>query len=465
MPHLDEGVLQAWLDRPRSNMDESEADRVERHLEECEACAALLAELEGSTERTRSILASAGPPETAIPDFEAILGRGERNGTHGRTDHHRSSRRLDRWTSLAWAASLVLALGLGWMTNDLYRGDDQASGRQVAMAPAESQEAPGTLAEPEALPLSAAPGEPTVARPEVAGAQGPASGSAAEPAPALEPLALGPEVAEPTPAERRLADALPVPTPAPPSTAVLAQARSAAGAPPTATVRGRVVSLETGEPVASAQVFLPDRDFGVLSQQDGSFSLSVPVSSDSTEERSDLAVQRLGYREERRELALRPGDIVQVEFALAQSALQLDEVIVTGTPDGTQARAIGNSVTRLSGDDVPVRLPLVADSGWTLTSASTAAERLGFAPLVVPDLDVREIGLSQTGDTATVRVVQQAESGELLTLIERRSAEVLEDRVEADGSNSVSALVGNVLVTINGALEPDALRAMLKQLR
>src|SRR5690606_37418470 len=40
------------------------------------------------------------------------------------------------------------------------------------------------------------------------------------------------------------------------------------------------------------------------------------------------------------------------DFALAEEALGLDEIVVTGTPGGTQRRAIGNTVLSVQAADV-----------------------------------------------------------------------------------------------------------------
>jgi hypothetical protein len=359
MPHLDEGVLQAWLDRPRSGMDASEAESVERHLAECEACAAQLAELEELTERTRSILSSVGPTDTDVPAFETVVrgGQGGGTGAVGSTGAAGTSadgrRRLDRLTSLAWAASVVLALGLGWATNDLIHGPGRRAGEpvaEVAMAPSQRDgNAPAAAAGQAVLPAEER--------------SGPAA-SQAEPTP---------------PDEARLADALPAPAPDAP-----------------------------------------------------------------------------------------------------QVAPQLDEAIVLQTPEANQRRAVGNSATRLSGaaasapsgDAVleaaastsPLLL-LSPDESWTPITRASASERVGFALLLVPDLDVLEVGVAQVGAIPTVRIVQQTASGDVITLFERPATEASAERSEADGTISVSARKEGIVVTVNGALSADSLQAILDDVR
>lgn len=100
-----------------------------------------------------------------------------------------------------------------------------------------------------------------------------------------------------------------------------------------------VVRSQAGNPVASAQVYLVDSDLGALTQADGSYSIAnVPAGTHT------LAVQSLGYRTESVEVTVVAGESAVHNFVLTQQALQLDELVVTGTAAGSRVREIGNSV-------------------------------------------------------------------------------------------------------------------------
>ena len=108
------------------------------------------------------------------------------------------------------------------------------------------------------------------------------------------------------------------------------------------TVSGRVLDSQTGAPLAAVQVFIDALDFGGLTQQNGRYLLqNVPAGTHT------LAVARIGYRTEEAQITVGGGQTVEQNFDMAQVALALDEIIVTGTPGGTQRRAIGNDVVRL----------------------------------------------------------------------------------------------------------------------
>lgn len=108
------------------------------------------------------------------------------------------------------------------------------------------------------------------------------------------------------------------------------------------TITGRVTDAQSGQPVASVQVYIANMDTGVLTPQNGRYLLqNVPAGTHT------LTAQRIGYETVTRQVAIAAGGTVVQDFSLSENALQLEEIIVTGTPGGTQRRALGNSVARL----------------------------------------------------------------------------------------------------------------------
>src|ERR1041385_5430449 len=100
MSHVDEGTLHAYLD---GELSSSERAAVDAHLGQCGECRAALAEERALLERASALLGSARPRERAAPPFEQL--RREPRASP-------SPRRLG--VPLAWAASIALAVGLGY---------------------------------------------------------------------------------------------------------------------------------------------------------------------------------------------------------------------------------------------------------------------------------------------------------------------------------------------------------------
>lgn len=153
MSHVDEGLLHAYLDGayPAGNALGAE---IEAHLRVCVDCRVRLEEAREIKERSAVVLRHAAPARVQMPPFEEILAR---RPAAASTE---AARRIRRpfWLPplpLAWAATLILAVGAGWMARELmYRsspapavvGEGAADQAYRATAP-ESEQAASTAEE------------------------------------------------------------------------------------------------------------------------------------------------------------------------------------------------------------------------------------------------------------------------------------------------------------------------------
>jgi TonB-linked SusC/RagA family outer membrane protein len=127
------------------------------------------------------------------------------------------------------------------------------------------------------------------------------------------------------------------------------------GAQQGGTVTGRVIQTSTGQPVAAVQVFISALDLGGLTQQNGRYLLqNVPAGTHT------LSVSRIGYRTVEAQITIGAGQTVEQNFSVAEEALQLDAIIVTGTVGGTTRRSIGNSVTVLDAAAITAQVPITS---------------------------------------------------------------------------------------------------------
>jgi anti-sigma factor RsiW len=99
MSHVDDGQVHAYLD---GELPQADAWRFEAHVAECPACRGRLEEARALITRASELLALAAPPARDIPPFRAGDVR----------PPARPSWRVPQ--PLAWAASVVLALAVGW---------------------------------------------------------------------------------------------------------------------------------------------------------------------------------------------------------------------------------------------------------------------------------------------------------------------------------------------------------------
>ena len=176
MPHIDEGNLHALLDGALTG-DDAAATRA--HLQLCSNCRARLEEAERIREHADAILAGAAPVAAAPPDFEEILARARAVGPSPQGPPRAGTpARLGAPRTLAWAASLALALAGGWWAHELTRGPLTPTGS--AAAPKDRQATRATPVAPSTLARAAGPlGAASTTPPErvAEAARGPAGGS------------------------------------------------------------------------------------------------------------------------------------------------------------------------------------------------------------------------------------------------------------------------------------------------
>jgi hypothetical protein len=123
MLHVDEGQLHAYLDGELESVQPGAVALLEAHVAECPVCAARLAQARHLRDTTSGILRAAEPARVQLRSFDR-LGGGAPPRRREVPNHRRMLQR--RATALAWAASLVAALGIGWLARDLQFSRDQA---------------------------------------------------------------------------------------------------------------------------------------------------------------------------------------------------------------------------------------------------------------------------------------------------------------------------------------------------
>jgi len=167
MSHADEGQLHAWLDGEFSATGEDEA-AFEAHLENCALCLGRLDRARADREAADRVLAFVAPPGVETPPFEELVAR---RGA-GETDVRRTlaagsggtgARAARARFFLGWAATVMLALGGGWMARGIVMapGPGAGAGSAADASTGADSGARGGAAAPAAAEAPAAPTAPT----------------------------------------------------------------------------------------------------------------------------------------------------------------------------------------------------------------------------------------------------------------------------------------------------------------
>lgn len=201
MSHVDDGMIHAYLDGAYP-AGSAQGEEIEAHFEACVDCRVLLENARELKERSQVVLHRLAPPDIAVPPFEEILARRERGRTGSAaaavvpidadSPAARRRRRLPPMP-IAWAASLMLALGAGWMARAFLwperLGEISPASDAASIAPAEAERLSPQSARTEADSAADVPAMATtpVAPPaaNVAGFEDRRAAGAAEAAPGL----------------------------------------------------------------------------------------------------------------------------------------------------------------------------------------------------------------------------------------------------------------------------------------
>jgi len=144
MSHVDEGRLSEYLDRliegseDRAIGESRDRAKIEAHLAECAECRERLEDVRTVRERAAALLQVAAPASVAMLQFAEIQARARARKAPRRVFTMR------RLTALGWAATIVMAAGIGWIARGSIRFGtpraDRLSGpaATAAAAPAEA---------------------------------------------------------------------------------------------------------------------------------------------------------------------------------------------------------------------------------------------------------------------------------------------------------------------------------------
>jgi anti-sigma factor RsiW len=140
MRHIPEDELHAYLDQ---GLSRTQCVEIESHLADCPSCQATRDGIAALRDRTTALLSRLAPPRNVPPGFEVLRRRAA----------EAASQRRRRLSIIAWAASLVAAVGLGWTASSFLRSPEAA--RPIApVAARESTTAERTVASTSVAPAA-----------------------------------------------------------------------------------------------------------------------------------------------------------------------------------------------------------------------------------------------------------------------------------------------------------------------
>lgn len=113
------------------------------------------------------------------------------------------------------------------------------------------------------------------------------------------------------------------------------------------TVRGRVIQAATQQPLSGVQVTIVGTGRSAVTNAMGEFMvIGVPAGTHT------VRAQMLGYDDAELQVTVVAGELARAELQLAQSAIALDEIVVTALGQTTSRRALGAAQQSVQGAEV-----------------------------------------------------------------------------------------------------------------
>ena len=111
------------------------------------------------------------------------------------------------------------------------------------------------------------------------------------------------------------------------------------GQEPTGSIEGKVTQAENGRPVAGARLHVAGLTIRAVTNEAGEYRIG-PLPARQVE----LTVRMIGFAPVTKRVIVAEGQTASANFEVTVSALQLDQVVVTGTGQQVEARKLGNTI-------------------------------------------------------------------------------------------------------------------------
>jgi len=153
-------------------------------------------------------------------------------------------------------------------------------------------------------------------------------------------------------------------------------------------VSGEIVHARSGRPLNTVQVVVVGTGLGALTDSRGQFTVErVPAGE------WEVQAQILGYRTVTETVLVPEGGSVQVSLRLQETAVGLDELVVTGTPAAARRLELGQALSRLDGEALTEVAPITSAS-QVLQSRTAGVTVLGRSGMVGAGSGIRIRGQS-----------------------------------------------------------------------
>jgi TonB-linked SusC/RagA family outer membrane protein len=205
------------------------------------------------------------------------------------------------------------------------------------------------------------------------------------------------------------------------------------------TISGKVTDASNNEPIPGVVVKILNTNLATSTNSNGGYTFTVDLATGKYQ----VQFSYVGYKSKSQTIDLSTIDQVQLSTALSTDAVGLDEVIVTGTSQGTTRKELGSYVSTVKGDDLNK-----APSGNVLSSlqGKTAGAQISQnSGDPAGGLSVRLRGISSVNSSSEPLYIIDG------VIVNNSTTRVTNTSSNYDGGNFVGSIGQNRMVDINPA--------------
>jgi len=205
------------------------------------------------------------------------------------------------------------------------------------------------------------------------------------------------------------------------------------------TISGKVTDASNNDPIPGVVVKILNTNLATSTNSNGGYSFAVDLAAGNYQ----IQFSFVGYKSKTQSVTLGTADQAQANATLSADAVGLDEVIVTGTSQGTTRKQLGSYVSTVKGDDLNK-----APSGNALASLqgkTPGAQISQNSGDPAGGISVRLRGVSSVNSSSEPLYIIDG------VIVNNSTTRVTNTSANYDGGNFVGSIGQNRMVDINPA--------------
>lgn len=217
-------------------------------------------------------------------------------------------------------------------------------------------------------------------------------------------------------------------------------------------LQGTVIDEASGNPMPGVNIYLPELERGAATDSEGNYEITgIPEGSYT------VRATFVGYQTVEESVVITADQVTTLDIRMNSSALELDEVVVSGLASSVKRENLANSVAKIDADELTGSVsPVTVDGALQGKVVGTNMVSSGGAPGGGVDIKLRGISTLGAGSSQPLIIVDGVyiTNDELATGVSAVSAQA--DPNQDDGANRLADLNPDEIASIEILKGPSA---------